>query len=74
LLLTLVYYTMAARGGGRPRIGFEQFKDIIHNLYIVDYQPLDDVRRYMKSRHNFESRYTYIAFFKFTKNTNYIIV
>jgi hypothetical protein len=48
---------MAARGRGRPKTDFEQFKDIIHNLYIVDHQPLDDVWRYMKSHHNFESRY-----------------
>jgi hypothetical protein len=47
---------MAARGGGRPKINFEQFKDIIYNLYIVDNQPLDDVWRYVKSRHNFDSR------------------
>jgi len=48
---------MAARGRGRPKTDFEQFKDIIYNLYIVDHQPLDDVQRYMKSRYNFKSRY-----------------
>ena len=46
-----------SRGGGRPRTNFEQYKDIIHNLYLIDRQSLDDVRRYMQSRYNFNSRY-----------------
>jgi hypothetical protein len=52
---------MAARGGGRPKIDFKQFKDVIYNLYIVDNQPLNDVQRYMKSRHNFELRYVELS-------------
>jgi hypothetical protein len=48
---------MAARGGGWPKIDFEQFKDIIHNPYIVNCQLLDNVRRYMKSHYNFDGKY-----------------
>ena len=40
-----------SRGGGRPRTNFDQYKDIIYNLYLVDHQTLDDVRRYIESRH-----------------------
>jgi hypothetical protein len=36
-----------SQGRGQPRTNFKQYKDIIHNLYLVDRQPLDDVRRYM---------------------------
>jgi Clr5 domain len=54
---TPLSYTMAARGGGRPKIDFKQYKDIIYNLYIVDHQPLEDVQRYIKSCYNFELRY-----------------
>ena len=49
-----------SRGGGRPKTDFEQYKDIIHNLYIVDCQSLDNVIRYMQSRHNFNPRYIYL--------------
>jgi hypothetical protein len=38
-----------SRGGGRPRVDFNQYKDILHNLYLIDHQSLDDVRRYMQS-------------------------
>jgi hypothetical protein len=52
-----------SRGGGRPKTDFEQYKDIIHNLYLVDRQSLDDVMRYMQSRYNFNLRYTPASLF-----------
>jgi hypothetical protein len=50
-----------SRGGGRPRIDFTQYKDILYNLYLVDRQPLEDVRRYMQSRYNFNPRYIFAS-------------
>ena len=50
-----------SRGRGRPRTDFEQYKDIIHNLYLVDRQSLEDVRRYMQSRHKFNPRYIFAS-------------
>jgi len=49
------------RGGGRPRINWIQYKDILHNLYLIDRQQLDDIIRYMQSRYNFTARYLFIA-------------
>ena len=48
---------MTSRGGGRPKVGLEQFKDVIYNLYIVDKQELKDVRQYLSTRHGFNARY-----------------
>jgi Clr5 domain len=49
-----------SRGGGRPCVDFNQYKDILYNLYLIDYQSLDDVRRYMQSQYNFNAGYIYI--------------
>jgi hypothetical protein len=46
-----------SRGGGRPQIDFNQYKDVLYNLYITDGQSLDNVRRYMQSRHSFNPRH-----------------
>jgi hypothetical protein len=52
-----------SRGGGWPRTNFEQYKDIIYNLYLINRQSLDDVRRYMQSCYNFNLRYIDASFF-----------
>jgi hypothetical protein len=52
-----------SRGGGQPKTDFELYKDIIHNLYLVDHQPLEDVRRYMQSYHDFNLRYICASLF-----------
>ena len=52
-----------SRGGGRPKTNFEQYKDIIYNLYLVDRQSLEDVRKYLQSRYNFNSRYIFTSLF-----------
>jgi hypothetical protein len=35
------------RGGGWPKTNFKLYKDIIYNLYLINRQPLEDVRRYI---------------------------
>jgi hypothetical protein len=49
------------KGAGRPStVDFNQYKDVLYNLYLIDRQSLDDVRRYMQSRYNFNSRYIHL--------------
>jgi hypothetical protein len=50
-----------SRGGGRPRINWSQYKDILYNLYLIDCQQLDNIIRYMQSQHNFTTRYLFIT-------------
>src|SRR5438045_3340628 len=64
-LVTIMSSHGGSRGGGWPKIDFEQYKDIIHNLYLVDCQSLDDVMRYMQSNHNFNLRYIIATLFNF---------
>jgi len=57
-LVTIMSSHGGSRGGGRPRVDFSRYKDILYNLYLVDRQQLDDIIRYMQSRYNFTTRYT----------------
>ena len=45
---------------GQPKLDFEKHKDVIHNLYLVEHQPIKDVIQYMKTVYNFDARYEII--------------
>ena len=47
MIITIICSHSGLRGGGWPKTNFRLYKDIIYNLYLVDRQLLEDVRRYM---------------------------
>ena len=49
---------MDTRSRGRPRLNFEEHKDILYRLYITKRQLLEEIRQYMKDYYNFQAGYT----------------
>jgi len=47
---------MASGQVGRPKVDFEEHKDTLYRLYVTERQQMEEVRRYMKTFCNFDTR------------------